>query len=106
MRYSAEQKVAALNSISNIGVGKTSETMGISIQTLYKWRAEQTTHSDESVKQPSHEQRMSRENAIESVRDILSDNDLLEKIAQLESDNIQLRATIVKLKRVINTLMD
>ena len=40
IRYTKEQKEAALNRVQEIGVLKTHNEMGISIQTLYKWRAD------------------------------------------------------------------
>ena len=40
IRYTKEQKEAALSQAQEIGIIKTHNETGISIQTLYKWRAE------------------------------------------------------------------
>ena len=40
MKYNAEKKAEALARMAEIGVLKTGEKMGISAQTLYKWRNE------------------------------------------------------------------
>ena len=39
IRYTKEQKEAALSQAQEIGIIKTHNETGISIQTLYKWRA-------------------------------------------------------------------
>lgn len=39
-RYTSEQKAQALQSMAEIGVVKTKEALGISAQTLYKWKNE------------------------------------------------------------------
>lgn len=49
VKYSLEQKTNALNLIREKGVAKAHEELGISIQTLYKWRNEANVDGFEAV---------------------------------------------------------
>lgn len=133
IRYSEEQKGQALESINQIGVSKTASALNIPRQTLYKWKAEDSS----SMKKASPKARKaSKKKAVpasepineESVSDatitpisdapvcedspapdspavltLLSCDDLLEKIKQLEEENRLLRESNVKLKKIVAT---
>lgn len=128
VRYTSEQKAQALESIKNIGVPKTSEELNISKQTLYKWSAEEKDNQPPTVSKTRKPRKLSAakseapkvremEDAIdhpvaptsvdtcntdvEEMQTLLSNDDLLEKINQLEDENRVLRETNVKLKKII-----
>lgn len=128
VRYTAEQKAQALESIKNIGVPKTSEELNISKQTLYKWNAEEKENQPLAVSKARKPRKVSAAKAeapkvtemeeaiehpvalasvdicntdVQEMQTLLSNDDLLEKINRLEDENRVLRETNVKLKKII-----
>lgn len=96
VRYTAEQKEKALESIKSIGVSKTSKELGITTGTLYKWQAEMTD-GDGSTKKAK----------IANAKKLLKNDDALEKkIRQLEDENRQLRDTNDKLRKALAALVE
>ena len=128
VRYTAEQKAQALESIKSIGVPKTFEELNISKQTLYKWSAEEKDNQHPAVTKTRKQRKPSATNTeaskiaemekpvnhsaaptsvgtyntdVEEMQTLLSNDDLLEKINRLEDENRVLRETNVKLKKII-----
>lgn len=100
MRHTPETKKKALASIEKIGVKKTREAMGISAQTLYKWKNE----GKEVIvgeKKPVGAKVAGAQNAIKA-----NDDYLQEKIAQLEAENAALRTTNANLKKALLAFME
>lgn len=110
-RYTSEQKAQALQSMAEIGVVKTKEALGISTQTLYKWKNE----SNPTQAEPK-EVRRGRKSAplSEAIADakaearalLAEDDGLAEKISALEAENAALRAMNLKLKKALAALVE
>ena len=96
-RYSEDLKKEALESIKAIGVKRTGEEMGLSIQTLYKWRNDAKGLGDRSI--PAGK-------STELLRLLKEDNSQEEKIRQLEIENAKLRQTIVRMKKAFVEMME
>lgn len=106
IRYTAEQKENALNRMKEIGAKKTQEELGISIQTLYKWRTEAEGGVKKTAAKKTVRTRKSKKQTGD-VKALLQDDDvLLKKLNRLESENAALLETNVKLKKALKALMD
>ena len=106
IRYTAEQKESALNRMKEIGAKKTQEELGISIQTLYKWRTEAGGNVKKAAPKKAAVTRKSRTQA-ENVKALLQDDDaLLEKLNRLESENAALLAQNLKLKKALKAFVE
>lgn len=102
IRYTAEQKENALNRMQEIGAKKTQEELGISVQTLYKWRTER---AGGAPKPAAKEKKAKKQN--DDVKALLNDDDaLLEKLNRLESENAALLAMNMKLKKALKAFVD
>ena len=97
-RYAEEIKTQALAKMNSIGVKKTSEEMGLSIQTLYKWRNE--------GKAPSKTKEKGKGNSAELLKLIKAEDNMDKKIEQLEEENTQLRKTVSRLKKALAAMID
>lgn len=100
IRYSAEQKENALKRMQEIGAKKTQEELGISIQTLYKWR----TEAMGGVKK--YTGRKSKKHTEDAQALLKDDGALLEKLNRLESENADLLTMNLKLRRALKAFMD
>lgn len=79
-KYSPDKKNAAMERMAEIGVMKTSEELGISVPTLYKWRNE--------GKESASPVRLNQED----LKDIMGSDPYLEKkVKQFEAENAALR---------------
>lgn len=96
IRYTAEQKEKAIESIKSIGVPKTSKELGITTGTLYKWQTELA--GDDGA---------ARKDKVANAKKLLkSDDILLKKVKQLEDENRQLRDTNAKLRKALAALVE
>lgn len=103
-RYTEEQKAQALASIQEKGVVKTGEEMGISIQTLYKWKSDEKSAGE--AQQPKTRGR-SRKAAQNAARKLLSQgDDVAEKLAALQAENTRLREMNLKLRKALAAMLD
>lgn len=105
MKYNQEKKAAALERIAEIGVKKASVELGISVQTLYKWR-------NEGDGGTSRRPAQSEAKTEELRQTILNDQFLESKVKQLEDqnhalrdENKMLRAKAAQLKKAIADLI-
>lgn len=106
MKYSQEKKAAAIERIAKIGVKRASEELGISVQTLYKWRNEGDSGTMRSRPVLS-------EAKTEELRQALLNDQFLEsKVKQLEDqnhalrdENKMLRAKAAQMKKAISDLI-
>lgn len=106
MKYDQERKASALERIAEIGVKKASEELGISVQTLYKWRNEGDGGTMRSRPAQS-------EAKMEGLRQALLNDQFLEsKVKQLDDqnhvlreENKMLRAKAAQLKKAITDLI-
>lgn len=100
MKYTSEQKTAALKSIEEIGVAKTVEAMKISAQTLYKWR-------NEAKAAPSSQTGAALSKETLDAQELLENDRLLqEKISLLEAENKALRATLIKYRAALAAVLE
>ena len=93
IRYTDEQKAQALQYMSENGAKKTKEKFGISIQTLYKWRNGDDAPKPDKV--PDEISALLKE-----------DSGAVQKIAQLEKENLALRTQNEKLKKALRFFLD
>lgn len=100
MRHPEEKRQTALESIAKIGVKKTHEATGISMQTLYKWKNEGKKASPAKAPAAVSEKVKAAKAVVKA-----SDDQLLEKIAQVEAENAKLRDTNEKLKKALLTFI-
>ncbi len=106
VRYTEEQKTQALALIQEKGVMKAKEETGISMQTLYKWRnGGEDAKAEKSAKKaaPKRARKVSADTLGELLND---DGGAMEKIAQLESENLKLRAQNEKLRKALQSFLD
>lgn len=100
IHYTEEQKAQALQSIQENGVSKTSEAMGISIQTLYKWRS-----ADAAAPKTTGKRRGPK--ADTQARKLLAESDdTAAKLAALQAENTRLRETNLKLRKALAAMLD
>ena len=97
IRYTKEQKEAALNRVQEIGVLKTHNEMGISIQTLYKWLA------DAEGKDAADGRKKMQKNEYQAL---LDDDVIANKINRLEEENAALIAANLQLKKALLSLLE
>ncbi|MDY3815324.1 MAG: transposase [Candidatus Limiplasma sp.] len=101
VHYTEEQKAQALQSIQENGISKTSEAMGISIQTLYKWRGADTTAA------PKTTGKRRGPKADTQARKLLAESDdTAAKLAALQAENTRLRETNLKLRKALAAMLD
>lgn len=107
MKYSPEKKAEALKMVEASGVSKTSEAMGISVATLFKWKRETATQAPSRArkKAPVHKD-TPKKAAVEAAKELLKDDSAPEKIRQLEAENAALRDTNAKLRKALAALLD
>ena len=104
MKYTSEQKNEAMKSIQDVGVTKTAEVLKISVQTLYKWRAEADVQQPDAVKPKSRRTAKTKE-TLDARALLEKDKSLEQKIAQLEGENSALRATLVKYRAALPAVL-
>lgn len=97
MKYTPEQKTAALESIEKLGVAKTAEDMKISTQTLYKWR------SDGNKAQPSD---VTEPNASAAKSLLANDRIMQDKIESLEAEVKNLRAIVARYRVALAAILE
>lgn len=97
-RYGEEIKAQALARIEEIGVKKTGEEMGLSIQTLYKWRNE--------AKKPSASKAKKEGKSADLLQIIKADASLEKKVQQLEEENAHLRKTLAQMKKAFAAMFE
>ena len=102
IRYTDGQKRDALSLMADIGGKAASEQLGISLNTLYKWRREQPI--DEA---PAQEQEQTQEKAPanDAVESLLKREDLAD-VDELTAENERLRAEADALRAQIARLRD
>lgn len=101
VRYTEEQKAQALQSVQEIGVAKTSEAMGISLQTLYKWKSQSG-----SAEADATSRRRSRK-AKDDARALLAEaDDTTVRLAALQEENLRLREMNQKLRKALAAMLD
>lgn len=112
MRYSDEQRQAALESCDAIGVSKTSEEFKISLQTLYKWVRQSKENDRPDAEAVTDCVAVSNTgkagtDKIDLVRTFMEDDKmLLDKVAALEKENGELRQRNETLKRALLAFME
>lgn len=112
IRYSPEQKAEALKMVEEVGVSKTSEAMGISSATLFKWKRETGTQAPSrqrtkaAAKKPAVQRGASKKAAVEAAKELLKDDGASAKLRQLEAENADLRDTNAKLRKALAALLD
>ncbi len=100
-RFDQETKQKALESIRAIGVKKTSEKMGLSVPTLYKWRNESTAPNASS--KPTA---LANSKNQEAMRILREDDTMQKKVRQLEEENENLRKTISRMKKALAAMFE
>ena len=98
IRYTKEQKEAALSRAQEIGVLKTHNETGISIQTLYKWRADADAKNDSAAGR-----KKTQKNEYQAL---LDDDVIANKINRLEEENAALIAANLQLKKALLSLLE
>lgn len=98
IRYTREQKENALSRVHEIGVLKTHEETGISIQTLYKWRAESNVADDSGDGRKKVQKN--------EYQALLDDDAIANKINRLEEENAELIAANLQLKKALLSLLE
>lgn len=97
MKYKPEKKAEALSRIAQIGVPETSKELGISLQTLYKWRNESQGGAEIPSAQPEIDD--------QELRKILQNDQMLEAaVKRLETENASLRAENAELRQTAGQL--
>lgn len=98
IRYTKEQKEAALSQAQEIGIIKTHNETGISIQTLYKWRAEAEGKTGPKA---------GRKKGVCNEYQALLDHDVIaNKINRLEEENAALISDNLQLKKALMSLLE
>lgn len=98
-RYEGDIKEQAIARMQEIGVKRTGEELGISIQTLYKWRNEKKDGQIFSKEQPI-------EKMEEMIRMLKSDDDMDTRILQLEAENAELRKSVAQMRRALISMLE
>lgn len=98
-RYEGDMKEQAIARMQEIGVKRTGEELGISIQTLYKWRNEKKDSQGFSKERPN-------EKMEEMIRLLKSDDDMDTKILQLEAENAELRKSVAQMRRALISMLE
>ena len=97
IRYTKEQKEAALNRVQEFGVLNTLNEMGIYIQSMYKWRA------DAEGKDAADGRKKMQKNEYQAL---LDDDVIANKINRLEEENAVLIAANLQLKKALLSLLE
>lgn len=116
VRYTEEQKANALKRVDEVGVAKAKDELGISSQTLYKWK-----HDAGSITEPSKPKKRAKKlttdqpkaaadtqsEKIEVAKALLAEPSAVEeKLAQLEVENAKLRETNARLRTALAAFID
>lgn len=102
VRYTDEQKKAALEKAKEIGVLKTHEELGISVQTLYKWRTEAEGAGKEKTKRAPRAKKAEKT----TLQELLDNDAVANKIRRLEEENAELLAANVQLKKALLSILE
>ena len=98
-RYDRNIKTTAIKLLREKGVKETAEELGISIQTLYKWRNEDKLFFRFRTEAPTPE--------MEDMVRILRNDDVTDiKIERLDAENIRLRRTITLMRKALLAMLD
>ena len=107
-KYTMETKNRALEMMAQVGVSKTCEAMKITKATLYKWRNEAKLENKQAAQPKQQTSKLKNEeltdgaDAMKNARDLLAEDDnLVEKVWQLENENVKLRERNAKLKAAL-----
>lgn len=114
VRYTQEQKENALKRVEEIGAKQAGTELGISMQTLYKWRAEAKAAAGEVSEKKTVKKKTAKktnqkivDNSIENIRALLAEDDAMAaKIARLEEENAALIAMNSKLKKALASFIE
>ena len=98
-RYEGDIKANALARMQEVGVKQTGEELGISIQTLYKWRNEEKNSA-------SSQADLSNAKVEEMIRMLKNDDALEAKLRQLESENAELRKSLAQMRRAFVAMFE
>lgn len=116
VRYTKEQKTEALKLVAEQGVTKAKNELGISIQTLYKWKHDADTTTEQpkptkrakkvAAKQPKAVAN-AQDQKVETAKALLAEPSAAEeKIAQLEAENAKLRDANQRLRDALAAFID
>ena len=98
-KYDNDIKATAIAILRKKGVKETSQELGISLQTLYKWRNEDKLflHSHAETPTPKMEEMMR----------ILRNDEIAElEMERLEAENLRLRKTITLIRKAILAMLE
>ncbi|MEF9878358.1 MAG: hypothetical protein RR975_02910 [Clostridia bacterium] len=101
-RYTAEQKELALKRMEEIGVPKTFEETGISVQTLYKWKSAQAKDTQPKDAQPKAAKKpvsKGAKKAVKSKKPVAKEEDamaVVEAAAVVEAEPIAVEPVAVE----------
>ena len=98
-RYTPAEKGEALKRASEIGVAKTGQELGISIQTLYKWKNEAKENAALSGSI------VGNGNVSEALKLLMKDDANAQRVKQLEAENQALKETCSGLKNVLAAII-
>ena len=98
-RYEGDIKTNALARMQEVGVKQTGEELGISIQTLYKWR-------NEDKNSASAQADLSNAKMEEMIRLLKNDDALEAKLRQLEAENTELRKSLAQMRRAFVAMFE
>lgn len=98
IRYTKEQKEAALSQAQEIVIIKTHNETGISIQTLYKWRAEAEGKTGPKAGL--------KKGVCNEYQALLDDDVIANKINRLEEENAALISENLQLKKALMSLLE
>ncbi len=98
-RYEGDLKAKALARMNEVGVKKTGEELGISIQTLYKWRNEDQPAAPLGKK--------AADGKLDTLVQIIKNDGSLEaKIQRLEAENAELRKTLAQMRKAFVAMFE
>ena len=98
-RYEGDIKSNALARMQEIGVKQTGEELGISIQTLYKWRNEDKNAATSQAD-------LSNAKMEEMIRLLKNDDALEARLKQLEAENAELRKSLSQMRRAFVAMFE
>ena len=100
-RYEKELRGKALARMREVGVKKTGEELGVSIQTLYKWRGEGKERK--IVILNAEEQQEKLDSLIQLLK---TEDDMGVRVAQLEAENSQMRKSLAQIRRAFMAMFE
>ena len=100
-RYEKELRGKALARMREVGVKKTGEELGVSIQTLYKWRGEGKERK--IVILNAEEQQEKLDSLIQLLK---TEDDMGARVAQLEAENSQMRKSLAQIRRAFMAMFE